>query len=330
MRRPIPVLLAFAAAALPLPAQTGPAQFNVSAVKDAVTKLRQFPAAVEKVQAVVKNANFGPFQIGGKCGYDHQWYCLGLPCKELHWSWNFPRFQSLRSSLADRYASVLSVSSQFDQRFAPVKDWLTRTVPEFSRQLDAAAARMEQAQGVLSNSGSSAAAKETARKDIVEALTNLDKSLATGSAQLQSGLSGLTQFNQQLSRAIGNVENSRQQMEAMFSSDERMMNDQLAKWPCGGDDARNQYRGIAGTVRNQFENAINAGKNFGIQSAESDKAVSTILGTILNFHAGYSSVLDSLESAKLTPSAAVQRLHLGAAKDSWSDLAAYARQQFGQ
>jgi hypothetical protein len=321
--------LALLLAALPARAQTGPEKFDVAPVKDAINRLKQFPAAVQKVQGVVKNANFGPFEIGGKCDYNRQWYCLGLPCNTWKWSWKFPGYGWLRSNLSDRYATVSSVSSQFDQRFSPVKDWLTRTVPDFSRQLDAAADRMEKAQGVLSNSASTAAAKEAAKKEIVSALTDLDRSLQQGSSQLQAGMTSLSQFNQQISRAIGNVETGRQSMESMFANDERNMNSQMSGWPCGQDDVRNQYRGVANTVRGQFDGAINAGKNFGLQSADADKAVSTILGTILNFQAAYSGVLDSLESALLTPSAAVQRLHLGVAKTSWSDLAAYARQQFG-
>lgn len=320
--------LALVLAALPAAAQ--PEKFNVAPLKDAIGKLKQFPGAVEKVQAVIKGANFGPFEIGGECGFDRQWYCLGFPCKTLKWSWKFPGYNGLKSSLMDRYATVMSVSSQFDRRFSPVKEWLMQTVPDFSRQLEGAAGRMEKAQGVLSNSAATAAAKEAARKDILSALTDLDRSLARGSEQLKSGMTEMSEFNQQLSRAIGSVEGARPQMESMFAADEARMTENSRSWGCGQDDVRNQHRAVAASVRTQFEGAINAGKNLGLQSAESDKAVSTILGTILNFHAGYTAVLDSLESARVTPSVAVQRLHLDVAKSSWNELATYARQQFGK
>ena len=322
-------LFALAVAAVQAVPQPPPDKYDVAPVKDAINKLKAFPGAVQKVQNVVKNANFGAFEIKGECDFDYQWYCLGFACQTWKWSWKFPGYGGLRESLSNRYSAVTRVSSQFDQRFSPVKDWLTKTVPEFSRQLDGAAGRMESAQAVLSNPSSNAAAKEVAKRDIVQALSDLDRSLAQGSTQLQAGLTSLSQFNEQLSAAIGSIEGLRPGMEQMFKDDDAQLNNHMKGWPCGQDDVHNKYRGVTSSVRGQFDGAINAGKSFGIQSVESDKAVSTILGTMLNFHAGYTAVLDSLESAKVTPSVAVQRLHLSVAKDSWRDLATYARQQFG-
>jgi hypothetical protein len=310
-------------------AQPAPEKFDVSPVKDAVTKLKQVPGAVQKVQGVLRAANFGPFELSGSCDFDRQWYCFGLPCQTWRWSWRFSGYEWLRGNLSGRYNDVLSAASQFDQRFSPIREWLTRTVPEFSRQLDAAATRLETAQAVLANQSASAAAKEAARKEILEAIGGLDKSLSQGTSQLQAGTASLGQFNQQLTRAIGNVEGARDVMNQTFQNDESRLDSGMSSWPCGQDDVRNKFRGTANGFRSQFESAVAAGKSFGLQSTESDRAVSTIVGTILNFHAGYTAVRDSLESASVTPAVAVQRLHLGVARSSWNDLATYARQQFG-
>jgi hypothetical protein len=310
-------------------AQPASEKFDVSPVKDAVTKLKQVPGAVQKVQGVLRAANFGPFELSGSCDFDRQWYCFGLPCQTWKWSWRFGGYEWLRGNLSERYNDVLNAASQFDQRFSPIREWLTRTVPEFSRQLDEAATRMESAQGVLSNQAASAAAKEAAKKEILAAIGALDKNLTQGNSQLQAGTTSLLQFNQQLTRAIGNVEGARDVMDRNFKNDESRLDSGMSTWPCGQDDVRNKFRATANGFRSQFESAVAAGKSFGIQSTESDRAVSAILGTILNFHAGYTGVRDSLESASVTPAVAVQRLHLDVAKSSWKDLATYARQQFG-
>jgi uncharacterized phage infection (PIP) family protein YhgE len=295
--------------------------------KGAIDRLKQLPGSVQKVREVVQAANFGPFEISGYCEYNWQWYCMFSNCNTWNWSWKFPNYTWLRSSLDQRYQSIQSVSAQFDARFLPVKSWLLNTLPAFSRQVDNISARIQAGDATIRKPGTPPAEVERARQDIIQAIDQLTGSLRQGSEQLSTGVSGLSAFNQQLNGSLQTLESARAGMEQMLSADQNNINRQMGSWPCGKDDALNGYNGIKTTVRTQFQNVIAAGRSFGLDSSQTDQSVSLILGRVLNLLNSYRNVLDSLRAAQITPAGAVQQLRLNVAAAAWRDLSTYARQQ---
>jgi hypothetical protein len=283
---------------------------------------------VQKVREVVKATNFGPFAISGSCGYNWKVYCFGN-CNNWNWWWKFPNYTWLQTSLDQQYQNIQSVSSQFDGRFSPVKSWLLNTLPGFSQQFDATAARIQADDETIRRPGTPPEEIERAKQDILQALDQMTGSLHQGTDQLRAGTAGLSSFNQQLNGALQTIENTRNGMEGMLSRDEKSMNETVGGWPCGADDARNGYNGVRTTVRTQFQNVVTAGQNFGLYSSQTDQSVSVILGRVLNLQNSYQNVLANLRAARITPAGAVQQLRLNVAGAAWRDLAAYARQQLG-
>ena len=116
-------------------------------------------------------------------------------------------------------------------------------------------------------------------------------------------------------------------MEARFASDTEQMNKTLGDYPCGDGDARNQYNNIKGMVSGQFNQVVAAAQQYGVASAQTDQAVSLILGTVVNFRSRYQGIQQNLQAAKITPVGAVQALRLQVTVNTWQDFANFARQQ---
>ena len=319
-------LLAAMALSLCAIADRAPAQEDLAPAKTAIVQLKQLPGSVQRVVAVIRTTNFGPFSIHGSCGYDSHWYCFG-DCKEFHWSWTFPGFAWLKEGLEQRYNNVANVAGQFDPNFAPVKNWLITTMPRFVTYLDGASKEMLANEQIVLSATASAEQKDAATKAIQSRFADIGTRLDEGSDQLRAGVVQLSNYNNQLNGALGQINAARQQMEQRFNSDTAQMNQKLGSYPCGDGDARNQYNGVKGTVTNQFNQVVSAAEQVGVVSGQTDKAVSLILGTVVNLRSRYHGIQQNLQAAKITPAGAVQALRLQVTVNSWQDFANFARQQ---
>lgn len=314
--------------ALTLPFSVSAQEDDFAPAKAAIANLKQLPASVARVQTVIQGTSYGPFEISGSCGYDKQWYCLGMACKTFNWWWKFPNYTWFKDSMASRYSEVSSVSQQFDNRFAPVKSWLVNSVPQFSQLLD-------KESETLANAGQIAAAPNSSPEDIARAkadvLASLDRiatGLQPGIQQLNGGISSLSTFNSQLNQSLQRVNDLRTSLDRVVSSDKSQMNAKLGEYPCGDGDARSQYSGIENKVTSQFQNVQAAAQSFGVSSHQADNDVSTILGTVLTFQNRYQGVSQALKLAQISPAGAVQQLRINVVTASWRDFAQYAVKQF--
>jgi hypothetical protein len=322
------VLFATVVSALPLIAvQVASAQDELAPAKAAITQLKQLPGAVQQVMTVVRATNFGPFEISGSCGFDRQWYCFGQPCKTFNWSWKFPNYTWLKDALAGRYNNIATIGGQFDGHFAPVKTWLTVTLPDFVNHFDAVSKDMLAEETTYSNVASTPEQKDAATKAIQAHFNDLGARLDSGSEQLRAGVVSLSNYNNQLNSAIGQVTGLRNNMTQMLVNDTTHMNNTVDGWPCDADDARNQYNGIKNTVNTQFDRVLTSAQQYGVQSADTDRAVSVILGTVVNFRSRYQGIQQNLQAARVTPAGAVQALRLQVTINTWRDFANFARQQ---
>jgi hypothetical protein len=298
---------------------------DVGPVREAIAELRRFPTAVESVTSHIQASSFGPFHLGGSCDYS----CfIGICFKTYNWSWS-PDFSWLKDDLGRRYTYVSDVSRQFDGSFAPVRSWLVGTLPQFSAQLDAAAVRMQTAEGVIIDPASSPEAKAAARGEIERSIAEVLGLLERSTTDLRGGVSSMSGYNQRLTEALRNVENSRAGMEHMLSQAQGVLDPFASGMPCDDGAARGGYDAIKNAVRGQFDGVLRAAEQAGVTAGRSDHAVSLILGSVLNVQNQYQGVLQKLRAAEISPPGAVQQLRLNVATAAWRDLAAYAQQQFG-
>lgn len=284
---------------------------DITLAKEGIGRLKGLPGSVQQVLVVIQGTNFGPFALSGKCGYDEHLYCFGN-CYDYRWTWAFPNYTWLKTDLAARYERVRNQASQFDPAFSPVKTWLVVSLPEISKQMEAAAARMQ--------SGDAA--------NVKAAVTQLDAELNASRGRLESGYNSLSVFNRALNSLLEQA-SSRAAMEGVINRDQEALNQALGKFPCGADDARNQYNHIRDTVRGQFNQVADASRKFGVTSAQTDKDVAIVLGMLLASRGSVASVLKNLQNASVTPAGAVQQLRLKVVSGQWRDLSDYARQQLG-
>lgn len=315
---------ALLAALLQAPAAAAQGQdVDFAPAKEAISKLKQLPGAVQGVQGAVKGTNFGPFNLSGSCGYK----CfIGICLYDFNWRWS-PDFSWLKSDLVNRYNQVGIISSQFPAHFAPVREWLVVTLPQFSQQFDEAAARLAKAEAVVTDPKATPAQIAAAKQEIVQLLDQLNARLQQGADQLRGAVSSLSGFNQQLTGSMNQVENARLDMERMVSGAQSYLNKEAGGWPCGAGDVQGQYNNVQQTVRGQYDNVVKVAQATGITASQADQSVSLILGTVLNLRTRYQGVLDKLHAAQVTPAGAVQELRLNVAAAAWRDLASYARQQ---
>lgn len=322
---PRPAIALLWALAMPLAAHGQADEF--ANAKAAIDSLKQLPGSVSRVQALIQNTAYGPFEISGSCDYDRQWYCLGMACKTFHWRWSFPNYVWLKNSLAARYDQVSAVSQQFDSRFSPVRNWMLTSLPQFSQQLDQETAIMTAAGKVVSDPQASPAAVASARAEISASLQRILANLQPGLRQLNEGIASLSTFNSQLNQSLTRVNDLRGNLDSTINADKAKMNQELGNYPCGDGDARAQYSSIENTVTGQFQGVQNAAQSFGVTSNQTDTAVSVILGTVLNFQNRYQGIAQALNSAQLSPAGAVQQLRINVAAASWRDFAQYADSQ---
>lgn len=295
----------------------------------AIDALTRLPASVQKVREVLKAADFGPFALRGSCNYNGVWYCLGTRCTTFSWTWTFPTYTWLRSDLDQRYQQVQQISLQFEDRFAPVRGWMSNTLPAFDQQFDAARLRMQAAEVVLLQPDAPEPEAQAARQAIVQEIAQLGASLQQGVDQLKQGLAGLALFNQQLEASLAMLEPARADMERMIAADESQMNHTVGNWPCGADGARQAYDGVKKTVRAQFQSVVEAGRGFGVSAARTDEAVSLILGRVLALLNEHQQVLQGLQAARMSPAAALLQIRISMAASSWQELVVHARRQLG-
>jgi hypothetical protein len=284
---------------------------DITLAKEGIGRLKGLPGSVEQVLVVIKGTNFGPFATEGRCEYDWNWYCFGN-CRYYQWSWTFPSYTWLKTDLAARYERVRNQASQFDAAFSPVKTWLVGSLPEISTQMESAFTRMQS--GDVSN--------------VKGAIAQLDADLNASAGRLQSGFASLSGFNRALNTLLEQA-SSRDAMEGVIARDQAALNQQVGKFPCGADELRNKYNNVRDTVRAQFNQVAAAGQKFGVTSAQTDKDVSIVLGTLLATRGSVASVLKNLQNASVTPAGAVQQLRLKVVSSQWRDLSQYARQQLG-
>lgn len=313
--------------ALALPLTAWSQNDDFAPAKAAINNLKQLPSAVSQVQIVVQATFFGPFEISGSCGYDRQWYCFGQPCRTFNWWWKFPNYTWFKDSLAANYNQVSAVAGQFDNRFSPIKNWMVTTLPQFSQQFDQESSKMNAAGQVVMNPQSSPAAVAQAKTDILQSLDRINAGLQPGIEQLNSGISSMSNFNSQLNQSLQRVNNLRSTLDQVIAADSSSMNQKLAEYPCGSDDARNKYNGIKNTVTSQFQNVQNAAQSYGVVSNQTDQSVSLILGTVLNFQTRYQGISQALKNAQISPAGAIQQLRITVAAAAWRDFANYASQQ---
>ena len=288
---------------------------DIAAAKAAIGRMKALPASVRQVITVINGTNFGPFEISGQCDYNWQWYCFFSNCNTLRWRWTFPSYIWLKTDLAQRYSRVQSHANSFDQAASPVKTWLTVSLPDISKQMDAASGQMQGADPAK----------------VKAAITQLDSQVSGSSDRLRTGYTSLTNFNETLKGLLAQA-NSRDALEGVIRTDEAGVNQELAntsKFPCGADDVRNKYSRIRDTVRSQFSLVEQAGRNFGVTATQTDNDVSLVLGTVLALRGSIASVLKNLQSAAVTPAVAIQQLRLNVVAGQWRDLANYASQQLG-
>ncbi len=323
MNRPVPLLLLLTLfAAVPLgAAEAG----DLQPAKEAIATLHGLRGGVNDVVAHMRSANFGPFPLAGRCRYGG---FIGIGVKTFNWSWS-PNFSLLKADFENRYDKVRIVAGRFEPAFSGVNHWLTVSLPAFSRTFDAQAARLQEASAILGNPESTEQQKREASATVEKAIAVLTTDLTQGESELRSGVTPLSAFNGELKAQLDEVDGARSNMDLLLSFAQNDLDETTVRWPCGQADIRARFDGVKAIVRSEYDGVLDAARRSRVTSADSDRAVSILLGTIGNLQNRYTGVLEALQSAKISPAGAVQQLYLTVTTLVWRDLANYAQEQLG-
>jgi hypothetical protein len=312
------------AGALAVPASAQDADFG--AIKGGIDRLHALSPAVARARNLLGPLSFGPFEISDSCGYK----CLGALCfMNWNWNWKFPQFVGFKSALDQRLAAVAAQANNFDPAFAPIRQWLVDTLPQFSAYFDGAVKKLQADTAVIAQPGDAAAVAQ-ANRDIVDTLSQISANLVGGADKLRGGMSGLARFDANLGNALSQVESLGGALDNTINSDRQDINRRMGDWPCGQGDATNRYNGIAAQVRTNFNTVVQLASATGATARQSDNDVSLMLGTVNNLQTRYQGALNQIKAAQTTPQGAVQALRVNVAAAAWHDLAQYAVLQFGK
>jgi len=300
---------------------------DVESQKREIEYLRQMPGAVDKVLSTIASSSFGPFYMEGKCGYDSHWYCFG-DCRTMTWSWNFPNFTWLKDALTGRFNEISTTARSFDNYFEPVRNWMLTSLPQFLEIYRQQQQAIKEYQSAFSAHAGMPEEQAKDRANIIQCIQKLNQALQNAQGQITQGIGNLSAFDRRMNNDLAQVSNLRQSMESSIASNQQRVWEITEKYQCDRDFARNKAVDIQNTVRARFNNVVANADAFGLNAAKVDASSSIIIADLAIIQNKYQGALGALEKAGSSPNAVIQNLQLEITYKFYSDLAAFAREQF--
>jgi hypothetical protein len=321
MRLRIPQVLLVISFAVGLSQAPASAQTN-----NTLALLQQYQAAVAKVREAA-GKQLGPYQIYTECTWCS--YAWGKLCWEettMKFGFRDPvDFTWTRSQLLNVLQHADQNAGTFSASFAPTQAWIHR-LPEFASQFNANADRVLAIQQEISAGNGPT---DQQRQQVAQALQNLSGLLDSSSAQLQQGTSALAAFLQQQSQdrqsvaqAIAGADQSAQgQLTALRNTAQAQ-----AHPDCLNNLVNNNFNPIKSQISKSLQEISQALQNLETSSRAAERGIADWLAFVVNNQTDISSVSKMVNAAKADQIGSfLQRLHLGASKNSLASLVASSR-----
>lgn len=291
-----------------------------SPAQNALASIAQLQSDIPTTSTTINTVNLGPFSLGGSCDYD----CfIGICVKTYHWSWNLD-FSGIRPPLQQSVQQVSDAAGAFTSAFAPARDWLKNTLPQFSSDFAAQASTILATNAAIMQAGGVATAAQIAT--VQAAFADITAGLSNGQNQMAGAISAVAQFVNQLSAIEG-------ELSPFLSSMQQSMNDSVTNtqnnfvngMDCGQGDADNQIN-VAKAMFNTSVAIIQA--SFGTLANDTsavDSATSQFVAALVTILDQYQNVAQQVTTAGSYPAGVIQDLHLDIAANEWTQLAQYAQ-----
>jgi hypothetical protein len=296
----------------------------VTETKVAIDQLLALKTKIPQLASQIGAINFGPFSFSGKCDYNKQWYCFGLPCNTEKWTYK-PNFGSGKAAVQSAYQNLGNVAKSFDSGFSATRQWLLTTVPQMSAAFGNASTAVDAAVKQYNDASSNPAQKTEAKTLIIHEIENLISQLNASQTSLRAAVSGVSRFQQSYARAYERVGSAEQYVAGMFASAEKSVNNY--PFHCGRPACMAQLKAAEASMRVGMNIVKASAKAASGDATAVDNASSKLLGSLVALQGNTNGVLTSLNNAKITPTGAVQQLRLAVAQQQWNQLADYARQK---
>ncbi len=291
---------------------------DLGTAKQAVSTLTDYPAKIHVAATSAANVPMGPWSFSVSCSYS---------CGKDFRASGRVDFSGPRGMLQAVLVETENYAKTFNAEWEFVNLWMAQTLPQMAADFHTAEAAVAQAVRELQQNGQvSPATRAAVDNSLAALLTVLDAS----KQELTKGNSALSAWEQQLSKYEAEIGTARGNLEAAASQALAAVKNDIAKYPCGQDDAMRQYNTFKGQLSSATASFQQIFTTLGGQSTAAHRAVSVLLGTVVNFISKYTPVIAGVQKAQGAQLGTVlQKFDLTIAANQWQGLADYAKQQLG-
>lgn len=294
-----------------LPARTLDA--NAGDLKQITVLMHGLSGDIARTQQVIGRLQPGPITIGGRCEYD----CfLGLSCKEFKWdtTWDF---RPERFELLEHLREAASHSQTFDKTLAIVHIWLKYHLPAFDVLLQEQVADIKKAvKDIPANTAL-----------IAEAVKRLTTRLEQDSDTLGTTIRNLDAFIKKQHYLAARVRQTYAAHAKSWNPEMERRAAEIARMPCGGDDARRQYAGAHRNIETSLA-VMNNSLAVPEQRVQAvSQALDSLIGILHNLVLNYAGLAEKLRWAEdgAAIGNAILRTRLAVVQATWNELKSYAR-----
>jgi hypothetical protein len=288
---------------------------TTQALEQAVNRLAQFQAEVDRMRGVV-HQSFGPYMIGANCQICSM-SIFGLCVKHDTVGWHQQIGLQGLAQIDQVLAQVQGDGVQLQQSYAPTRDWIA-ALPGFSASFSSAADIVLAVQQQIRQGQP---ATDEQRVQVTDVLTHLRDDLSQSANQLEAGIRTLAIALQKQSdyrNAIGQAIAVSNQAAQQDLAQATMI---AGRMPCQ-DGVPEQLAGIRARFANSSQQLAQAFNQLGTTSSGAEQSLSVLLGAVVSSRTQMATVLNLVEAARGDQIGSfLEQLHLATAKQQWEDLA---------
>lgn len=292
-----------------------------SPAQDAIAAIAKLQSDLSAASGVINSVPLGPFNLGGSCDYD----CfLGICIHTFGWTWPLD-FGGIRGPLQNAIAAVIGASNQWTTAFAPARDWLKGTLPQFSTDFTNQASIILTTNAAIQAAGGVATPAQIAA--VKASFADIAAGLGAGRSQMSVAASAIVDFTESLGNTEGELSPFLANMQASMDDQvANMQNNFINSMPCGAGDADGQINNAVATFNSSVATVQASFTQLNNDTTAAATAMEQFVGTIENIIDQYGLVAGQISSAQTFPSGPIQNLHLDIAANEWTQLASYAQQ----
>ncbi|MBO3698072.1 hypothetical protein [Roseivirga sp. E12] len=287
------------------------AQLSLPKAKQAIQALKNMPSNGPKLQQLIDNYNYGPFQTITKCSVctDH-FIGICVEDEDYTYTWNFPSYSNFMQQFKQLSQQLLSDISNFKPYYQPLQSALVDAMPNVSQTLQTL-------------KGSTTANVQTNLSSSIIKIKSLKKSL-------DSAISFLGNYNQAIVNDFANLHNNYLSLTSVTSSDRVAIDNYAQGMACGGSTLITQWQTLVNEIQSSMTGFVLQCQDFGISTQTVNTDMGEIIGPLVSMLNQLNGVSEKLAAGQKTKNAAIQEINQMVAMNFWTQLSQFAQQEFGQ